>query len=242
MARILLVDDDKDICTLGTRLLNEAGHEAFSTEGVFGALEFLRTHSVDLVITDANMPQHSGFDLIKTLKNDSRWANLSFVMLTGRRERKDIERALLLGAHDYIVKPLDPMLFLQKINDLVDRRPPEERPFVDFAAAITGNRAKAIHDIELIKLSELGLVFRSSQNFSIGARIEIASDVFEKIGIAPPLLRVQHSTQSPSPRPDSKETSQWETRVVFVGADEKTLSKIRKWVFANSTRNVKVAG
>jgi len=232
MARILLVDDDKDIRTLGTSLLNQAGHESFSADGAVAALEFLQTHSIDLLITDANMPQHSGFDLIRTVKKEPRFNHMTLVMLTGRRERKDIERAVALGAHDYIVKPLDPMLFLQKLQTLLDRRPPSERPQVDFAAIKLENRARVASEIELVSISELGLAFRSPHQYRDGARLEIAGEIFEQIGVEMPILRVQASI---------RKDEVWETRVIYIGADEKVLTKIRAWVYTHSTRGLKTA-
>lgn len=232
MARILLVDDDKDIRTLGTSLLNQAGHESFAADGAVTALEFLQTHSVDLLITDANMPQHSGFDLIRTVKKEPRFSNMSLVMLTGRRERKDIERAVALGVHDYIVKPLDPMLFLQKLQTLLDRRPPAERPQVDFAAIKLGSRARVSSEIELVSLSELGLTFRSPHQFQEGARLEVGGEIFAEIGVEMPILRVQASV---------RKNETWETRVLYIGADERVLTKIRAWVYTHSSRGLKTA-
>jgi CheY-like chemotaxis protein len=233
MARILLVDDDKDIRNFGIALLTEAGHESFAADGVTAAIEFLQTHSMDMVITDANMPHHSGFDLMHTLKRDRRWRDLTLVMLTGRRERKDIERAIALGAHDYIVKPLDPMLFLQKIASLLDRRPPADRPEVDFAAVHLAIRARAVAEIELGVLSELGFSFRSPHHFRDGSKIEVNSDIFERIGALMPILRVQSCVQ--------KNESTWETRVVYIGADERFLTKIRAWIYSHSSQGVRAA-
>lgn len=234
MARILLVDDDKDIRTLGISLLNQAGHESFAAESAVAAIEFLQTHSVDLLITDANMPQHSGFDLIRTIRREPRFHQLTLAMLTGRRERKDIERAVSLGVHDYIIKPLDPMLFLQKIQDLLERRPPAERASVDFAAVKIASRAQISSEIELVSLSELGLNFRSPHRYREGERLEAGGEIFEEIiGVEMPILRVQSSVE--------REGDIWETRVVFIGADEKVLTKIRAWVYSHSTKGLKSA-
>lgn len=227
MARILLVDDDQDIRNLGNALLNEAGHEAFAVAGVVAAIEFLQLHSVDAVITDANMPQHTGFDLVRTLKKDPRWCDLTIAMLTGRREKKDIQRAMDLGVHDYIIKPIDPMLFIQKVADLLSRRALKDFPQVRFAALKIAAQAKALCEIELISVSEVGIFFRSQNYFNEGSRIELNTELFEKIGIAPPFLRVQSSVQK---------AGHWETRVIFIGADDNVLSKIRAWVHSNTTR------
>jgi len=128
MARILLVDDDRDIRELGRALLTTSGHDVAVADGVLATLQILQQSPIDLLIADVNMPQHSGFDLVRTIKGDGRWPNLIIAMLTGRRERKDIETALALGVNDYIVKPLNPHLFLKKVEDLLERHRPEDRP------------------------------------------------------------------------------------------------------------------
>lgn len=229
MARILLVDDDKDIRDLGCALLTKAGHEAFAVEGAVPALEFLRLYSVDILITDANMPQHSGFDLLRTVTKDPQYSReMTLVMLTGRRERKDIERAVELGVHDYIVKPLDPMLFLQKVTDLLERRPPAARPHVDFASLKLNAQAKAHVAIDLISVSELGLIIRSPHRFHEGTRIELETDLFTRMDIVRPMLRVVASVEK---------DGVWETRIAFVGADERALTKVRAWINSTAARN-----
>lgn len=233
MARILLVDDDRDIRELSRVLLATLGHDVFSAEGALGALQILQTQvqqktPIDLLITDANMPQHSGFDLIRTIKRDTRYSGLTIAMLTGRRERKDIELALELGVHDYIVKPLDPMLFVQKVKDLLEKRPPAERIEVDFATAAIGSSAKASLSVELKSISEIGLVLIAPNPFSEGTRVELESDLFARIGIDTPAMKVLSSVEK---------EGVWETRVNFVGTDEKSLTKIRAWIHAQSSKH-----
>ena len=228
MARILLVDDDSDIRELGKALITRAGHEVFLAADAMEALQRLQETPIDLLITDANMPRFSGFDLVKTLQGDARFKELSIAMLTARRERKDIERALGLGIHDYIIKPIDPMLFMKKIGDLLERRPPPERTEADFATLRLTSAAKAMVPVEIVALSELGVTIRSPHAFKHGSRIELASEVFEKIGVQAPVMKAQASTEvSPAV---------FETRVVFVGADEKFLSKVRAWVHSNMAK------
>ena len=238
MARILLVDDDRDIREMGCMLLTTAGHDVFSAAGAMEALTFLRDNPVDIVITDANMPLHSGFDLTRTIKRDPRYQNVSVAMLTGRREKRDIEHALEIGVNDYIVKPLDPLLFLQKVTDLLERRPPQERVEVDFAALKINIAATAGFNIEIASLSELGLVVRSPILFNEGTRIEIQTDLFTRVGIDAPYCRV--GTSLGKEASGGKETY-WETRIAFVGIDERVRTKIRAWVHANTVRTAKIA-
>ena len=138
MVRILLVDDDPNILRLGEKILSHANYEVHVAESALGAMDILNSNRIfDALISDANMPEYSGFDLIKTIKKDRRFDNLAVAMLTGLREKKDIEKAIHAGVDDYIVKPLDPLLFLKKVENLFSKKPPEERPEVRFSEAST---------------------------------------------------------------------------------------------------------
>jgi DNA-binding response OmpR family regulator len=226
MARILLVDDDGDILQLGSALLNHAGHQTHTAENALEALNFLEHTRVDILVTDVNMPTHSGFDLVRFLRNDPSYVDLTVAVLTGRRERRDIEKALSLGVHDYIVKPLDPELFLKKVGDLLERRPPKTED-EDFASLKMNASARASFDVQIVSLSELGVIVRSQHPLNEGSRISLETELFMRIGIAAPAMRISGSEQG---------SGGWETRVSFVGTDEKTLSKIRAWIFTNSVR------
>lgn len=233
MARILLVDDDRDIRELGRALLETAGHDIFTADSVVTALQFISQNALDVLITDANMPGHSGYDLVRTLRRDGKHPHLTVAMLTGRREKRDIERALELGVHDYIVKPIDPQLFLQKVTDLLERRPPQERAEVEFALAKISAKATVITSVDIKSVSELGLTLTSPHRFTESTRLQLESEVFAEIGIDPPALRVLSSHVC---------DGGWEVRVSFVGADERTLTKVRAWIHSKSTRKNRLVG
>src|SRR5210317_1448319 len=110
MARILVVDDDPDILRLADRVLSMGGHIVFRAQDAVRAMDLLNSSMFDLLISDANMPHFSGFDLVRHVRNNKRFNNMAIAMLTGLRERKDIERAVRAGVDDYIVKPIDPMV------------------------------------------------------------------------------------------------------------------------------------
>lgn len=217
MARILLVDDDYDIRELGRALLSHMGHEVHTADGAINALLVLRSATFDLLITDANMPNHTGFDLLKMVRLEGRWPNLTSVMLTGRRERQDVERAVKEGAHAYIVKPLEPLVFTEKIQELLDRKnPPEDSitlPQADFAISANVQMAVELHSI-----SEIGITLKSTYQFRSGTLLPLESEIFKHIGIKNPLMRVFVS---------QKKEGDWETRLTYTDLSEKEAEKIR---------------
>lgn len=122
MSKILLVDDDADIRRFVKKILERDGHDIVVVENGLTALNELNNDTYDLLLSDANMPQYSGFDLIKTIRLQAKHKDLLIAMLTGRREKQDIQMAIDLGVKDYIIKPIDPQMLLQKVRKILESR------------------------------------------------------------------------------------------------------------------------
>lgn len=225
MGRILIVDDDKDILRMVEQILAEAGHSVVSASSVIEAVEHLRYASFDMVLSDANMPMHSGFDLVTTLRKEPQWQNMTIAMLTSRREKKDIEKAVTAGVDDYIVKPIDPLLLIQKVETLFTKRPPEQHPewFVNTYDQAVG---KVIFPMTLQKISELGLTATSQVPFQYGQSIEVRFQFFEELQADPPPLKVLRCHEILP--------GQYEVELVFLGAREAFLQKVRRWIYSHA--------
>ncbi len=83
--------------------LRLSGYEPFEAKDGFLALKWLRENSVDLVITDINMPNMDGYELLERMRAIG--DDTPALMLTARGERGDVTRGLRLGADDYVTKP-----------------------------------------------------------------------------------------------------------------------------------------
>jgi len=81
------------------------------------ALEMFRAHAPDLMILDASMPQLSGVDVLRHVRNSAR--SLTPVILTGGRNRTERLEAVAAGATEFFEKPLDPPLFVAKIQQVL---------------------------------------------------------------------------------------------------------------------------
>ncbi|MEK7357004.1 MAG: response regulator, partial [Bdellovibrionota bacterium] len=218
MAHILIVDDDHDIRELVRALLTLSSHEVFLADGAINALQVLRREKIDVLITDANMPNFSGFDLLKMVKLEG-LDNLAIVMLTGRREKADIKLAIEHGVHDYIVKPLNPDTFVNKITALLENRPvPDEYDEDDFPSARLISKARATMAIDVRTISELGLVARTNYELKPGSLLHVECDIFKEIGIPSVEGRVFLCQEK---------EGQWESRLSFVSLDPIFGKKIR---------------
>ena len=106
MAKILVIDDDEHVCEMISSSLQLEGFETVSaldgTEGV----EAARTHLPDLIICDIVMPNLDGYGTLKAVRGDPATAMIPFIFLTGQATKSDMRQGMVLGADDFLTKPL----------------------------------------------------------------------------------------------------------------------------------------
>lgn len=81
----------------------------------FEALRLLPREQVDLILTDINMPDINGLELISYLRNNPNYQHIPVFIITTEGSAKDIEKGKLLGANEYVVKPFNPVHLQQLI-------------------------------------------------------------------------------------------------------------------------------
>jgi len=229
MVQLLLVDDDKDILKFVKMLLETRGYAVTTCSDALEAVEMLQKQPFDVLLSDANMPGRSGFDLVKTVRSMDQYQDLAVALLSGRRERRDVEHAMDVGADEYIVKPVDPDVLFSKLDSLLKRRPPTLRPEVHFAESSVHSQLGITLVAEAEAISEMGMTFLSPSYFSVNSKLHFDNKVFSEIGVQAPITRVRKCEPIEK---DGKEL--FRTHVTFVGLSEAELQKIRSWVHYNS--------
>ncbi|RME17685.1 MAG: response regulator [Bdellovibrio sp.] len=222
MAQILIVDDDKDILKITQQILESAGHTVFTAQDALAAMDLLNSSPIDLLISDAKMPHFSGFELVQTLTKNKRFEGMAVAMLTGLREKKSIEKAAKAGVHDYIIKPIDPIVFLKKVEDLLKRFPPQERARLDFDSSSHFSAGVIHFPIEVVSLLENGIICRSGQSFQKDMIIEVDTPLFKKLGLEKQPMKVLDSHQiSPT---------EWEVQFCFLTQPEVFGNSLKQWI------------
>jgi two-component system, chemotaxis family, chemotaxis protein CheY len=109
MARtILVVDDSPTIRKFVSLALENMGYNVVTASDGMEVFEVLgRVDNVDLIITDLNMPNLDGFELIKALRSDKRFKDIPIIILSSLSDGKSIDMGLKLGANSYLVKPFN---------------------------------------------------------------------------------------------------------------------------------------
>jgi two-component system response regulator CpxR len=118
MARVLIVDDDTELCELLTEFL---GQEGFEVEAVFDGPSGVRRaleDRHDLVVLDVMLPGLSGFDVLRQIRGTSK---IPVIMLTARGEEVDRIVGLEIGADDYLPKPFNPRELVARIRAVLRR-------------------------------------------------------------------------------------------------------------------------
>jgi two-component system chemotaxis response regulator CheY len=107
--KVLIVEDSKASRELIAATVESiSGLEAFATSSGFEALKLLPRHRFDLIITDINMPDINGLELINFVKKNPNYRDTPLFIVTTEGREKDRDRGLALGASEYLVKPFSP--------------------------------------------------------------------------------------------------------------------------------------
>ena len=113
----LVVDDSRAMRTLIGRMLKQLGFEILEAGHGQEALERLRTSPAPAVaMIDWNMPVMNGLELVKAIRNEPEWQAITLVMVTTESELGQVEKALLAGASEYVMKPFTADILLGKLS------------------------------------------------------------------------------------------------------------------------------
>jgi two-component system chemotaxis response regulator CheY len=121
--RILIVEDSATMRSLLAATLEDLDVPVKITEASSGfeALRCLPREEYDLVVTDINMPDINGLELVSFLKNNAKYSEIPLVIVSTEGSDRDRDKGLGLGADVYIVKPFEPDSLRQVVRDLLAR-------------------------------------------------------------------------------------------------------------------------
>jgi two-component system, chemotaxis family, chemotaxis protein CheY len=122
--RILIVEDSATMRSLIVSSLEElaAAVKIVEAKTGFEALRLLPRESFDLVVTDINMPDINGLELVSFMKGSDKYASIPLVIVSTEGSERDVEKGLGIGADAYLVKPFDPETLRQIVLDLLAGR------------------------------------------------------------------------------------------------------------------------
>ena len=121
--KVLVVEDSSSMRAYLTTIL-ESGSESYDLEIVeaasgFEALKTLPHHKFDAILTDINMPDINGLELVSFLKNHPVYKTIPIMVISTESTDKDRRRAAALGAEEYLVKPFETSDLIEKLRRLL---------------------------------------------------------------------------------------------------------------------------
>jgi two-component system KDP operon response regulator KdpE len=149
--RILVVDDEPQIRRIMRETLTSAGYEVDDARNGMEGLEKVRDFRPDLVLLDINMPEMSGVEVCRAIRDHS---NIGIIMLTVRKSDADKVAALDAGADDFVTKPFSTPELLARVRAALRRVPVAQgssaklqfgQLVIDFAARTVARGSKSSH-------------------------------------------------------------------------------------------------
>lgn len=170
MAKVLVIDDEPDILFLVSQALRLGGHDVVTSTEPGRIAELALQHGVDAVVLDVMMPEVSGYDALKKLRDEPRTCNTPVLFLSAHAGSHDRIRGLREGADDFLAKPFAVEELILRVERLTTPRTAPTPP----KPAITPNLERALssrkvvgqvflgryHALEVIGEGAMGLVFR----------------------------------------------------------------------------------
>ncbi|OLC01259.1 MAG: hypothetical protein AUH30_00485 [Candidatus Rokubacteria bacterium 13_1_40CM_68_15] len=119
MLTVLIVDDEPNVVDLVRVTLEDERVRVLDAPDAAAALETLSALQPDLVLLDVNLPDRSGFEICRWIRDDAILARTKIVMLTAAAQKEDIARGHAAGADHYLTKPFSPVRLLSLVEELL---------------------------------------------------------------------------------------------------------------------------
>lgn len=120
MARILVIDDDRSLLRMMKLMLEKAGHESILASSGREGIQSAMDEQPDLAIVDVMMPELSGYDVCRQLRENPATANIPLLILTARSQPMDQQMAIDAGADDFLSKPITREELMRHLSRLLE--------------------------------------------------------------------------------------------------------------------------
>lgn len=121
-ATVLVVDDDPLNRAMLSMSLGTLGHDVVEAGNGREAIDALAENSIDVVLTDIEMPEMDGYGLLEHRAGDDQLRAIPFIVISGVDEMASIITCIKLGAEDYLPKPFDPVLLHARLGACLDKK------------------------------------------------------------------------------------------------------------------------
>ena len=214
---VLVVEDNPSDLMISSAMVESMGLVPITATNGIEALDQLGEYEFQLFIVDLQMPKMGGIDLIKRIKKIEEVKTVPIIVTSARKESKDVKGAVLAGAQDYLVKPLDKQVFAEKLKKTIGNTEEAWKEYSlnpEFFDSL-GYMKKRIN---ILSLSEVSMTLETSEQVEEGQNMEFFADILEAQGVG---------TLAGSVKSCEKTETGYKVKLSFIGMTEETRKKIR---------------
>ena len=117
--KILIIEDDPSFSRAINHIIEKEGYEVITASNGMTGLRMAKEENPDLLILDVMLPGLDGFEICSRLRQDPPTARLPIIMLSAKGQEADKTTGLKVGANEYLTKPVDRTLLLEKVTSLL---------------------------------------------------------------------------------------------------------------------------
>ena len=120
---ILIVEDDPSFLRAISHIVEKEGYDVTSASNGVKGLRMVREEKPDLLVLDVMLPGIDGFEICNQLRHEHQTAKLPIIMLSAKGQETDKTTGFKVGADEYLTKPVDRTVLLEKITALLTKEP-----------------------------------------------------------------------------------------------------------------------
>lgn len=169
---ILLIDDNPIDLKVASLAIEKHGYTCHGYTDFQKGLEWAKSQDPQMIFLDLQMPNISGYDLIQKFRQSTETAFIPIVIISGKNQLEDIKKAVALGANDYIVKPLDPLIIQEKLQKIDLHNQQTDFHQIDLPTHLI-KTAFFAHPLQITAVSEFGVKVTSDAALLPGETVQI---------------------------------------------------------------------
>ena len=219
---ILLVDDDPDLRIIVKKILENVGLTVTEAETVTTAYELYCKRAPHLIICDLAMKPHSGFDLFRLLRAKSEKIPIPVLVLSADQTKETIYKAMSMGVSDYLIKPINAALLLQKIRKNLKN---EAFQTYNFPTLKQKNIPIQI-PVKIVAASEIGFRVEAAVRLQPLAFVKLKSSLLDELALNEHSLRVSPNLAK------SFDKGIYNNEIRLAGITEVVAGRIRRFIRA----------
>ena len=120
--KVLIIEDDPSFSRAISHIVEKEGYSVTNASNGMMGLRMAKENKPDLLILDVMLPGIDGFEICSQLRNEPQTAKLPIIMLSAKGQETDRTTGLKVGADEYLTKPVDRAVLLEKVTALLDKR------------------------------------------------------------------------------------------------------------------------